>query len=72
MFHHLYFPRLFFCDSGGCSEHKTVGKKPLLLLQFVVGWPDIFRRLTGLKGQCHSFLILDWSCWYLCQLISQF
>ena len=25
MFHHLDFPRLFFCDSGSCSEHKTVG-----------------------------------------------
>ena len=25
MFHRLDFPRLFFCDSGGCSEHKTVG-----------------------------------------------
>ena len=45
MFHHLDFPRLFFCDSGGCSEHKTVA-----LLQFVVGWPDIFHRLTELLG----------------------
>ena len=25
MFHPLDFPRLFFCDSGGCSEHKIVG-----------------------------------------------
>ena len=48
MFHHLDFPRLF-----SVILEVVLSTKPLelLLLQFVVGWPDIFRRLTGLNMQ---------------------